>query len=91
MRVASPEDFRCNFHSGGHPEPTDITERDRHICDKLSRKLKDDGLYFVGIDVIGGLLTEVNTTSPTGVQEINHNLGINIERQVTEFVERMCS
>lgn len=90
LRVADPEDFRCNFHSGGKPALTEITERDAYICERISSKLKEDGLYFVGIDVIGDFITEINTTSPTGIQEINRFHGVKLESQVMDFAENMC-
>lgn len=90
LRVSSPDDFRCNFHSGGHPVMTEITQRDRLICDRLAPRLREDGLYFVGIDVIGGYITEINTTSPTGVQEINRFHDVKLESQVLDFVEKRC-
>ena len=71
LRVAAKGEFRSNFHSGGHPEETKITERDLEICKAVKNKVMEDKLYFVGIDVVGGYLTEVNSTSPTCVQEIN--------------------
>ncbi|HWP91721.1 MAG TPA: glutathione synthase [Thermodesulfobacteriota bacterium] len=90
LRVAKPGgEFRCNFHSGGSPAKTDLEDRDLYICRELAPRLRADGLYFVGIDVIGGYLTEVNTTSPTGVQEINRLSGTRIESQVVDFVEEV--
>jgi len=91
LRVSDPGDFRCNFYSGGRPVKTEMTERDVEICEALAPRLKSDGLYFVGIDVIGGYLTEVNTTSPTGVQEINRLDGVALESDVIDFVEGKCS
>ncbi|MCH8029653.1 MAG: glutathione synthase [Candidatus Dadabacteria bacterium] len=90
LRMSRPDDFRCNFHSGGHPAVTEITERDKYICDRLAAKLREDGLYFVGIDVIGGYITEINTTSPTGVQEINRFHGVKLESLILDFVEQRC-
>jgi glutathione synthase len=88
LRVAKKGgEFRCNFHSGGSPYKAELTSRDRLICDAISKRLISDGLYFVGIDVIGGYLTEVNTTSPTGVQEINALSGVKLEEDVIDFVE----
>lgn len=84
-------EFRCNFHSGGSPAKSPLTERDLEICSALAPRLKQDGLYFVGIDVIGGYVTEINTTSPTGVQEINNLNGTKIETEVIEFIENLCS
>jgi glutathione synthase len=92
LRVPKPGgEFRCNFHSGGSPAKSELTERDLKICNALSRRLRKDGLYFVGIDVIGGYITEINTTSPTGVQEINRLNGVKLEEEVIDFVEELCS
>ena len=88
LRVAKKGgEFRCNFHSGGSAHKSMLTSRDRIICDTISERLVSDGLYFVGIDVIGGYLTEVNTTSPTCVQEINTLSGVKLEENVIDFVE----
>ncbi len=84
-------EFRCNFHSGGSPAKSELTERDLEICSSLAPRLRKDGLYFVGLDVIGGYVTEINTTSPTGVQEINNLNGTKLEVQVIDFVEEMCT
>ena len=84
-------EFRSNFHSGGSPAKSDLTERDLEICRHIAPRLRQDGLYFVGIDVIGGYVTEINTTSPTGIQEINALDGVKLETQVIEFAEELCS
>jgi glutathione synthase len=92
LRVAKPGgEFRCNFHSGGSPEKTDLEEKDWEICRAIAPRLVRDGLYFVGIDVVGGFLTEINTTSPTGIQEINRLNGTKLEAQVIDFVEEKIS
>ncbi len=91
LRVSSAGDFRCNFHSGGRPAPAEVDEHDRHICAVLAPRLRQDGLYFVGIDVIGGYVTEINTTSPTGVQEINRLSGLRLEERVIDFAESLCA
>lgn len=70
-RVPSGGEFRGNMAVGGQVVKTEITDRDREICEIVAPKLRSDGLYFVGLDVIGGYLTEVNVTSPTGVREID--------------------
>lgn len=70
-RVPTGQDFRGNMAVGGQAIGTEITDRDRFICEQVASKLRQDGLYFVGLDVIGGYLTEVNVTSPTGVREID--------------------
>jgi glutathione synthase len=91
MRIARPGgEFRCNFHSGGSPAKTELTGRDIQICQGIAPKLREDRLYLVGIDVIGGYLTEVNSTSPTGVQEINRFYGTKLEAEVLDFAEEMC-
>jgi glutathione synthase len=84
-------EFRCNFHSGGSPEKANLTKRDLDICNKISPRLRSDGLYFVGIDIVGGYLTEVNTTSPTCVQEINRLSGLKLEEQVVDFAEGLLN
>ncbi len=89
MRVATKGEFRSNFHSGGHPEKTELTERDLEICNALRKKLLDDRLYLVGIDIVGGFLTEVNTTSPTCVQEINFFSKTKLESQIVNFAEQL--
>lgn len=92
LRVPKPGgEFRSNFHSGGSPAQSDLTERDLEICEAIGPRLRKDGLYFVGIDVIGGYVTEINTTSPTGVQEINTLNGVKLETRVIEFAEELCS
>ena len=87
LRVPSEEEHRGNIHVGGQCFRTDVTTRDREICAALAPLLRDDGLYFTGLDVIGNFLTEVNVTSPTGVQEINALDGVKLESQVIDFVE----
>ncbi len=91
LRVPKPGgEFRSNFHSGGSPAKSDLTKRDIEICKVLAPRFRKDGLYFVGLDVIGGYVTEINTTSPTGVQEINRLNGVKLETQVIEFAEELC-
>jgi glutathione synthase len=87
LRVAKPGEFRCNFHSGGSPVKAELESRDLEICREIAPRLVSDGLYFVGIDIIGGYLTEINTTSPTGIQEINRLCGTRLESLVIDFVE----
>ena len=92
LRVPKPGgEFRSNFHSGGSPAQSDLTQRDIEICKTIGPRLRNDGLYFVGIDVIGGYVTEINTTSPTGVQEINNLNGVKLETEVIKFAEELCS
>ena len=70
-RVAAQGEARNNFHAGGHAELAELTARDREICARVGPFLSARGQFFVGLDIIGGLITEINVTSPTGMQEIN--------------------
>jgi glutathione synthase len=88
LRVPREDEHRGNIHAGGTCMGTEITARDRLIADTLGPRLREDGLYFVGLDVIGGYLTEVNVTSPTGVQEVDLLNDARIEAAVIDFVER---
>ncbi|HUI24452.1 MAG TPA: glutathione synthase [Candidatus Kryptonia bacterium] len=88
LRVPREDEHRGNIHVGGVCVKTDVTARDREIAAALAPRLRADGLYFVGLDIIGGYLTEVNVTSPTGVQEINKLDGVCLEAQVIDFVEQ---
>jgi glutathione synthase len=87
LRVPREDEHRGNIHVGGNCVKADITARDREICRMLRPRLERDGLYFVGLDIIGDFLTEVNVTSPTGVQEIDQLDGSNLEAKVIDFVE----
>jgi glutathione synthase len=88
LRVPLEEETRGNIHVGGQCVRAEITSRDREICEALSPLLRQDGLYFVGLDVIGSYLTEVNVTSPTGIQEINSLNGVHLESQMIDFIEQ---
>jgi len=88
LRVPLESETRGNIHVGGQCVKTEVTERDREICAALAPLLRADGLYFVGLDVIGSFLTEVNVTSPTGVQEINALDHVRLESNIVAFVER---
>jgi glutathione synthase len=76
------------MHVGGRPEPATLTDRDREICARIGPTLREKGLVFVGIDVIGQWLTEINVTSPTGIQELERFNGTNSARSIWEAVER---
>jgi len=71
---------------GGTVVATERTARDSHITQTLAPRLRQDGLYFVGLDVIGDFLTEVNVTSPTGIQEYNRLHNTRLEERVLDFV-----
>lgn len=86
-RVPQPGEARANFHAGGAGYGTELTGREKEICREIGPILKEKGLLFVGIDVIGGYLTEINVTSPTGIQEINGFDGIQIEALIWDAIE----
>jgi glutathione synthase len=85
-RIPTGKEFRGNMAVGGRVAAAEITDRDRDICTQLAPTLRRDGLYFVGIDVIGGYLTEVNVTSPTGIREIDRLNHVCLGKQVIEWV-----
>ncbi|MCY7322621.1 MAG: glutathione synthase [Phormidesmis sp. CAN_BIN36] len=87
-RIPTGTDFRGNMAVGGRVAAVDMTERDYEICTQLAPTLQRDGLVFVGIDVIGGYLTEVNVTSPTGIREVDRLSNVHIAHQVIEWVEQ---
>ncbi|NES45573.1 beta-ketoacyl synthase N-terminal-like domain-containing protein, partial [Moorena sp. SIO2C4] len=86
-RIPTGKEFRGNMAVGGRVAATEITPREEEICARLLPKLQQDGLYFVGIDVIGGYLTEVNVTSPTGIREIDRLDGTHLAKEVITWVE----
>lgn len=86
-RVPSPGETRSNMHVGGRAEAVEMTERDQEICDRIGPALSARGLVLVGIDVIGDYLTEINVTSPTGVQEIRRFGGADISALFWDWVE----
>jgi len=90
-RVPREDEHRGNIHVGGRVERAPVDERDREICRVMAPRLDADGLWFVGLDVIGGLVTEVNVTSPTGVQEIDRLDGVCLEARVLDWVERRAA
>ena len=87
LRKHAPGEHRNNFFSGGKPSPATITDRDRHIISVLKPELLRLGLYFVGIDVIGDYLIEVNVTSPTCLQEMNRLGNLKLETLILDFIE----
>jgi len=87
-RVPQQGEARSNMHVGGRPEKVEMTERDREICARLGPVLRDRGLIFTGIDVIGDWLTEINVTSPTGIQELERFDGVNAAGLIWDAIER---
>jgi len=86
-RVPAEGEARSNLHVGGKAEKTPLTARDREICAAIGPTLKKQGLIFVGIDVIGDYLTEINVTSPTGLQEVNRFEGSKLEADIWDAIE----
>ena len=90
-RMPAEGETRSNMHAGGTPVPTKLTDREREICAAIGPLLREKGQVFVGIDVIGGWLTEINVTSPTGLQELERFDGINATAKIWEAIERRCA
>ena len=87
LRVPKAGEARANLHVGGQAKKAALTARDREICAAIGPTLRAQGLVFVGIDVIGDYLTEVNVTSPTGIQEINRLDGVRLETRVWDAID----
>ena len=86
-RVPAAGEVRSNMHVGGRAEKVALTDRDREICATIGPMLKEKGQIFVGIDVIGDHLTEINVTSPTGIQELERFDGVNIAEKIWQAIE----
>ena len=86
-RVPQAGETRSNMHVGGRPEQIGLSDRDREICARIGPVLRDKGQIFVGIDVIGDWLTEINVTSPTGIQELERFDGINTAERIWQVIE----
>ncbi|MGE4652232.1 MAG: glutathione synthase [Myxococcota bacterium] len=91
LRVPPKGETRANFHAGGVAQPTKLDVADRRIVERLAPKLRAEGLFFVGIDVIGGFLTEINVTSPTGVLEIDALESRCLEAEILDALETRLS
>ncbi len=86
-RVPAKGETRSNMHVGGRPEKIALSDRDREICAAIGPLLREKGQVFVGIDVIGDYLTEINVTSPTGIQELERFDGVNIAEKIWQAIE----
>ena len=84
-------DFRTNIHAGGRAFQHEVTDKEREICLTIKDRLLKDGLFFVGIDVIGGKMVEINCLSPGGIPRINRLNGLQLEKKVIDFVEQKVS
>lgn len=87
-RIPRGEDFRSNIHVGGSVEAIEVTPQEQAMVKAMAPRLAEDGLVFVGLDVIGGRLTEVNVTSPTGIQQLSQHRGRDMAADVIAWVER---
>jgi glutathione synthase len=90
-RVPRADDLRSNIHVGGTVVPTEVTAEERAVIESIAPRLRADGLIFVGLDMIGGKLTEVNVTSPTGIQELSRHVGRDVAADVISWVERRAT
>jgi len=86
-RVPAVGEARSNMHVGGRPERSALTRREHEICEAIGPYLRDHGLIFTGIDVIGDYLTEINVTSPTGLQEIMRFDGLDLAAEIWDAIE----
>ena len=86
-RIPAKDETRSNMHVGGTPTPVELSERDLEICGRLGPELLKRGLIFVGIDVIGDYLTEINVTSPTGIREVQRFGGNDIAAMIWDAIE----
>ena len=91
LRVPAESESRANLHVGGKAVKTELNRDDRRILDAVGPVLAREGLFFVGIDVIGGKLTEINVTSPTGVQEVNALESVCLEARVIDRAEALVA
>ena len=87
-RVPAPDDLRSNMVRGGAAQATELTPREREICETLGPTLRERGLLFVGIDVIDGNLTEINVTSPTGIRAIARLGGPDVAAKIWDVIEK---
>lgn len=91
LRVAQGNEIRSNFHAGGGANIANISQRDREICQRIGPELKKRGLFFVGIDIIGNYITEINVTSPTGINEIKKLENKDLAIEIVERIEQKIS
>ncbi len=87
LRLPAQNELRSNLALGGTAQPTELTPREREICERVKPRLRQEGLHFVGLDVIDGHLTEINVTSPTGIQAANRLYNQRFERRIVDFIE----
>ena len=85
MRIPIKDSIKSNFHAGGSPIVTTISKKDQFICNSIKDFLIKKKIYFAGIDIIDGFLTEINITSPTGLHEINKLNNVKLEKKIIDF------
>jgi glutathione synthase len=90
-RIPSADDFRGNLVMGAVGKGVDLSERDRRICERIGPVLREHGVVFAGIDVIGDYLTEINVTSPTGIRELDAAFDLNIAATLFDAIEARLS
>lgn len=88
-RIPAAGDFRANLAAGGRAEPRALTTREQEICAVVGPVMRERGLWFVGLDVVDGWLTEVNVTSPTGIRQIDHAFGFNVAGMLFDRLEAL--
>ena len=86
-RVPNKNEIRANLHIGGIAKKSKLSKRDIYICNEIKEEIKKRGLFFSGIDIIDGYLTEINVTSPTGLKQINELNKINLEKVYWDKLE----
>jgi glutathione synthase len=87
-RIPLPEDNRGNLAAGARAESRPLNDRDRWLCAQIGPKLREMGMIFVGLDVIGDYVTEINVTSPTGIRELKKKHGVDIGALLVAAIER---
>jgi glutathione synthase len=87
-RIPNPEDNRGNLAAGARAESRALNDRDRWLCSRIGPKLKSAGMVFVGLDVIGDYVTEINVTSPTGIRELNKMQGVDAGALLMDALQR---
>lgn len=91
VRIPKKGDFRGNMHAGASWKKADVTAAEKKIIKKITPQLRADGLLFVGLDFIGGKITEINTTSPMGIREINTLHGLCVEKKIVGYLESIST
>lgn len=86
-RIPAKDDVRSNLKAGGSAQKHILTKKEKYICKKIGQKLVNDGIYFAGLDIINGMLIEINVCSPGGITKINHFNRVKLQKEIIDFVE----